>query len=90
MFFIPAWISNVLLLITCYISGFQHVQLRRPNPITNLQFFMMAFSLVMMVVVTMYNRENRWLSEAFFLIAVSCLGLMIRQFRMLPPMKPIE
>jgi hypothetical protein len=85
MFFIPAWISNILLLVTCYLSGYQHVQLKRPNPVTNLQFFVMVFSLLMMVMVTLYNRENPWLSLAFFLIAVGCLGLMIRQNRMLPP-----
>jgi hypothetical protein len=90
MFFIPAWISNVLFLVTCYLSGFQHVQLRRQNPITNIQFFMMGFSLLMILIVALYNRESPWLSLVFFLIAVGSLGLMIRQHRMLPPMKPIE
>jgi hypothetical protein len=90
MFLIPTWITNVLLLIVCYLSGFQHFRLRRPNPVTNLQFFMMAFSLLMVLIVTLYNRENPWLSLAFFLMAVGCLGLMIRQLRMMPPMRPIE
>jgi hypothetical protein len=90
MFFIPAWISNVLFMITVYLSGFQHVQLRRPNPVANIQFFMIAFSLLMILIVALYNRESPWLSLVFFLIAVGSLGLMIRQHRMLPPMKPIE
>ena len=90
MFFIPAWVTNVLFLITCYLSGFQHVQMRRPNPVTNIQFFMIAFSLLMVLAVTLYNRANPWLSLAFLLIAVGCLGVMIRQHRMLPPMKPIQ
>ena len=90
MFFIPAWITNIVLLITCYLSGFQHFRFKRPNPITNLQFVMIVFCLLMVLIVTLYNRENPWLSLAFFLLAVSCLGLMIRQLRMLPPMKPIE
>jgi hypothetical protein len=90
MFFIPTWITNVVLLIVCYLSGFQHFRLRRPNPVTNLQFFMMASSLLMVLIVTLYNRENPWLSLAFFLMAVGCLGLMIRQLRMMPPMRPIE
>lgn len=90
MFFVPAWVTNSLFLITCYLSGFQHVQLKRPNPVTNLQFFMMAFSLLMMVVVAFYNRENRWLSLGFFLVAGCSLGLMIRQHRMLPPLRRFE
>lgn len=90
MIFIPAWITNILFFVTFYLSGFQHVQLRRPNPITNLQFFVMAFSLAMIVIVALYNRENPWLSLGFFLTAVSSLGLMVRQHRMLPPMKPFQ
>jgi len=90
MVYIPAWISNVLLLITCYLAGFQHVKLRRPNPIKNIQFFMMAFSLAMILVIALYNRVNPWLSWAFFAVAVCSLGLMIRQHRMLPPMRPYE
>jgi hypothetical protein len=49
MFLIPAWISSVLFLITCYLAGYQHVQLRRPNPILNLQFLMIVFSLLMIL-----------------------------------------
>jgi hypothetical protein len=65
MVFIPAWVTNILFMITIYLSGFQHVRLRRPNPITNIQFFMIAFALVMIVIVTFYNRVNPWLSLAF-------------------------
>lgn len=90
MIFIPAWITNFLFLITCYLSGFQHVQLKRPNPVTNLQFVMMAFSLLMVVIVAFYNRENRWLSMVFLVTAVGSLGLMIRQHRMLPPSRHFE
>lgn len=90
MIFIPAWITNVLFFVTFYLSGFQHVQLRRPNSVTNLQFFMMAFSLLMILIVALYNRTNPWLSLAFLIAAVGSLGLMIRQHRMLPPMKPFE
>ncbi len=88
--FISPYITNIIFLVTVYLSGFQHVQLRRPHPITNLQFFMMAFCLAMMLVVALYNRENAWLSLAFFVIALASLGLMIRQHRMLPPMKQFE
>jgi Ca2+/Na+ antiporter len=90
MFFIPTWISNVLLLITCWLSGFQLVQLRRANPVTGIQFVMIVFSLLMMVVVTLYNRTSPWLSLLFLLIAAGNLAVMIRQHRMLPPMKPFE
>jgi hypothetical protein len=90
MVFIPAWITNILFLITVYLSGFQHVQLRRPNPVTNIQFFMMVFSLAMIVIVAFFNRVNPWLSLAFFITSVVNLGVMIRQHRMLPPMKVFE
>ena len=36
MVFIPVWVTNILFMITIYLSGFQHVRLRRPNPITNI------------------------------------------------------
>jgi hypothetical protein len=90
MFFIPGWISSVLFLITCYLAGYQHVQLRRPNPILNLQFLMIVFSLLMILVGTVYNRTDQWLSLAFFLIAAGGLIIMIRQHRMLPPNKNFE
>lgn len=90
MFFIPTWISNFVLLGTCWLAGFQLVQLRRLNPVTNIQFAMVVFGLVMVLIVTLYNRVDPWLSLAFFLIAVGSLGVMVRQHRMLPPMKPFE
>jgi hypothetical protein len=90
MFFIPTWISNVLLLVTCWLSGFQLVQLQRANPVKNIQFIMIVFCLLMAVIVTLYNKTNPWLSLLFFLIAAGNLGVMIRQHRMLPPMKPFE
>jgi hypothetical protein len=90
MFFVPAWVSNVLLLITCWLSGFQLVQLRRPNPLATIQFWAVLFCLLMVLLVALYNEVNPWLSLTFFVIAVGCLGGMIRQHRMLPPMKRIE
>jgi hypothetical protein len=90
MIFIPAGITNILFLITVGLSGFQHMRLRRPNPVTNIQFFMIAFCLVMIVIVALYNRANPWLSLAFFITALISLGVMIRQHRMLPPMKAFE
>ena len=90
MIFIPAWITNILFLVAIYLSGFQHMRLRRPNPVTNIQFLMIAFCLAMIVIVALYNRANPWLSLAFFITAVTCLGVMIRQNRMLPPMKAFE
>jgi hypothetical protein len=90
MFFVPAWVTNFLFLITCYLSGFQHVQLRRPNPVVNLQFGMMVFCLLMVLIVALYNRVNPWLSLVFFLISLTNLGVMIRQHRLLPPMKRFE
>jgi hypothetical protein len=90
MIFIPAWITNALFFVTFYLSGFQHVQLKRPNSVTNIQFFMMAFSLLMIVVVAICNRINPWLSLAFLIAAVGSLGWMIREHRMLPPLRSFE
>lgn len=90
MFFIPAWISNVLLLVTCWLSGFQMVQMRRPNPVATIQFSMILFCLLMVVVVALYSKVNPWWSLGFFLIAVVNLGVMIRQNRLLPPRRRIE
>jgi hypothetical protein len=92
MFNIPTWLSNVLFMATIYISGFQHVQLKRRNPIMNLQFFMIVFSLAMMLVGAVWNRppKNPWVSLVLFIFAVGSLGLMIRRFRTLPPMRTIE
>lgn len=90
MFYVPTWITNVLLLATIYLSGFQHVRLKRRNPVTNVQFIMIVFALFMMIMVTLYNRTNPWLSTGFFVIAVASLLTMLRQFRMMPPMRSIE
>ena len=51
---------------------------------------MIVFCLVMILIVAIYNRDNPWLSLAFFLIAVGSLGVMIRQHRMLPPNEAFE
>ena len=90
MVFIPAWISNILFMITIFIAGYQHVLLKRRNPVTNLQFTMVVFAMLMIIVDTLFNRENPWLSLGFFVTAVICLGLMIRQHRTLPPTKRFD
>jgi Flp pilus assembly protein TadB len=91
MFYIPIWISNLLLLVTCYLSGFQLVQMNRPNRIMNIQFLMIVFCLTMMVFITLSGRHGSpWMSLLFFIVAVSSLSVMIRQHRMLPPMKQFE
>jgi hypothetical protein len=90
MVFIPAWVSNILFFATFYMSGYQHYQLKRPNPITNLQFVMMVFSLGMIVAVALYNRTSPWLSDAFLLAAIASASFMYRQLRMLPPLQRID
>ena len=49
MFFVPAWLTNIVFLLIFYLATFEHVKMRRPNPVLNLQFFMMAFSLLAIV-----------------------------------------
>jgi Ca2+/Na+ antiporter len=90
MFFMPAWVTNFLFLITCYLAGYQHTRLNRENPILNLQFMVIAGSLIMVLLVALYNRVNPWLSLVFFLLAAGDLFMMIRQHRMLPPNKAFE
>jgi Ca2+/Na+ antiporter len=90
MFFIPAWVTNFLLLITCWFSGFQLWRRQLPNPLTNIQFVMIVFCMMMVLAVALYNRVNPWLSLVFFLIAVATLGVMIRQYRRLPPLKILK
>jgi hypothetical protein len=90
MFFIPAWVSNFIFLGTCWLSGFQMVQLKRKNPVTSIQFIMILFCLVMVITVARMNRDNPWLSLTFFLIAVGCLTVMIRYHRHMPLMKPFQ
>ena len=90
MFFISPYITNVILLVTIVLSGVQHARLKRDNPVTNVQFGMMVFCMVLMVVVALYNGINPWLSLAFFVAAVGCLMMTLRQHRMLPPMNAIE
>jgi L-asparagine transporter-like permease len=90
MFFIPAWITNILLLVTCWISAYQIVNLERPNPVKGVQFWMVLFCLLMVLATTLHNRDNRWLSLGFFLIAIISLSVIYRQQRLLPPRKRIE
>jgi c-di-AMP phosphodiesterase-like protein len=90
MIFIPTWTSNFLLLGVCWLSGYQLVQLQRANPILTIQFGMVVFGLLMVLIITLYNKHNPWLSLVFFLIAITCLLVMLRQHRMLPPKKPLQ
>ncbi|WP_428483885.1 hypothetical protein [Rhodopila sp.] len=90
MVFIPAWVINVLFLLTVFLAGFQHVQLRRRNSVLNLQFFMMAFGLFMIVITTLCNQMNAWLSLGFLMVALASLALTIRQHRTLPPLRSVE
>jgi hypothetical protein len=47
----------------------------------------MVGSILMILMVTLFNRTNPWLSLAFFLIAAGSLSLAIRRHRQLPPSK---
>ena len=90
MFFIPIWVTNVLFLAAAVLAGVQHSQMNRENPVLNIQFGVMSFAIVMMVLVTLYNYENPWVALAFFLMAIGSLLLTIRQQRMMPPRKRFE
>jgi len=91
MIFIPIWITNVLLLVSCVMANFQHWRLNRENPFLTLQVGIVLFSLIMVVVVVIYNLGHRdpWMSLVFFLIAVTVFSVTFRQFRTLAPRKPL-
>ena len=84
MFFIPGWITNILLLATAVLS-IQLRRLYRPNPASAPQFWMTVFCLVMTLVVTFTARRDPWLSLGFFIIALGCMLFIFRQHRYLPP-----
>jgi hypothetical protein len=85
MIYIPGWITSIIFMLTFYLCVFEHVKMRRPNPVLNLQFFMMVFALAMVLVVTFHNRKLPYLSIGFFALSLICLGVMYRQLRYLPP-----
>ena len=44
MFFVPTWVTNFILLITCWLSGSSIVQIAASRTrVTNMQFGMMVF-----------------------------------------------
>jgi tetrahydromethanopterin S-methyltransferase subunit E len=90
MIFIPTWTSNFLFLGTCWLSGYQIVQLKLANPIPTIQFGMVVFCLLMVLITTLKNKHDPWLSLVFFLIAIACLLVMLRQQRLLPPRRRLE
>jgi hypothetical protein len=89
LFFVPIWVTNVLFLLSCMMSGHQHSRLNRENPITTIQFGNIIFCVVMVVVVVLSTKfhPNPRMSQVFFLIAAITLCLTIRRYRMLPPKK---
>ena len=90
MFFIPGWISIILLFGTIFLSGHQHVRIAKPNPVRTSQFFMMIFCLILIVVIDLRNRDNPWLSLGFFLVSLGSFAFMIRQRRFLPPRERLQ
>ena len=79
------YVTNAIFLAIAYIAGYQHVQTRRLNPLSTVQFWMIVFALAMMLVVTLESRRGPWYSVGFFLIAVASLWFIIRRHRYLPP-----
>ena len=92
MFYVPIWITNLLLLLSAIFAGFQHSRLNRENPLTTIQTGIIIFAMGMIVAVVLYTHAypNPWVSLAFFLIAVVTFWVTVRQFRMLPPKRAFE
>jgi disulfide bond formation protein DsbB len=87
---VSPYITNTLFMLVCIMSALQHYRHDRPNPVTNVQFAMIVFGMLMVLVVALCNDINPWLSPAFLAIAVASLIFTIRQQRMLPPRKRFE
>jgi uncharacterized membrane protein YfcA len=92
MFFIPIWIPNVMLLLSCVLSNYQQTRLKRENVFKTLQFVITIFSIAMIISGVLYARHHRdpWISLVFFLVATATLIITVRQFRMLPPKRAFE
>jgi FtsH-binding integral membrane protein len=69
------------------LSGWQHVQIGRLNPLGGIQFWLILFCIVMMIVVNFLDsrQPNPWLTVLFFVIAVATFLFALRQNRMVPP-----
>lgn len=88
MFCVPAWLSRSAQqrpapdhLLPAWV---QHLQTRRGNLVTDIQFFMIPVCLLTLVVTAFDNREDLLLALTFLAVAVSSPGLTIRQQGMLP------
>ncbi|HVY14672.1 MAG TPA: hypothetical protein VHB27_05560 [Rhodopila sp.] len=90
MVFVPAVITNLIMIAAAVVSGFQHARLKYRNPVTNVQFAVMAATPVLILAVTLYNRASPYLSVVFLLIALAAMMLTIRQQRMIPPRRMNE
>jgi hypothetical protein len=90
MIFVPLWITNFILLGTCWLSGYQLVQLRRANPIPTVQFMMILFCLLVVLVGAIESKGKPWLSVVLLVIAIVNLVVMLRQHRLLPPRNPLR
>lgn len=90
MIVIPKIVTNLLFIAVVVLSGWQHVRMRRANPILNAQFGMMILGIVMMLAVIFLNTATSWTSLVFFLIAVAAMWFVWRQNRMVPPRRSFE
>jgi peptidoglycan biosynthesis protein MviN/MurJ (putative lipid II flippase) len=92
MFFIPIWIPNVLLLLSCILANYQQWRLNRENVFKTLQFAITIFSVTMIIFGLLFTRSHRdpWISVAFFVVAIAILVITMRQFRTLPPNRAFE
>ncbi len=89
MFFVPAWITNFILLGVAWLSGYHMLQMHRVNPLTLVQFWIIPACLAVTLAVAWFNRVNPWLSMGFCAVAIGILVFIVRQHRMLPPRKRI-
>jgi tetrahydromethanopterin S-methyltransferase subunit E len=92
MFVISPFFIIPFFIAAAAISGWQLVRMGRDNPLTGMQFWLIIFCIVMMLVVNLTERKggHPWLSLVFFLLAVATLSFVIRQNRLVPPRRRIE
>jgi hypothetical protein len=87
--FFPTWIDMILLLVSFVWSTIQHRSVPEGSSGV-LRLVFMAFCVVMMGVVVLYNDVDAWLSTGLFLISAAGLAMTWQFNRLLPSRLPDE
>jgi len=87
--FFPTSLDMILLLVSFFWGTIQHSSIPPGSSGIDRLVFLAACVVVMLIVV-LYNNENRWLSSGLFLVSAACLGITWQLHRRLPSRLPDE